>query len=319
MSPNPNNSSGPQSNNDIDPNNPPRPSSSLQGRVVIVTGSGCVEGIGNGRAAAILLAEAGAYVVCLDIQPHLAETTVSMIKEEFGAYRTSGDGTGTRRPTAISLGADVTNPQDCQKAVNFTLETYGRLDILVNNVGILGALGTAVDVDPEEWAKSLAVNITGAMLMSKYAIPAMMKNPRTVFGVKGSIVNIASVAGLLGGNKDHLVYPTSKGAVVNMTRAMASQHADEGIRVNCVCPGMVFTPMMYAKGMPRELREDRRKRSLLKTEGNGWDTGCLVRFLASDQARWMTGAIVPVDAGATAALTYPKNEKEAAVFERAKL
>ncbi|KAF5364805.1 hypothetical protein D9758_009336 [Tetrapyrgos nigripes] len=309
MSPNP-------TNNDIDPNNPPRPSPSLQGRVAIVTGSGCVEGIGNGRAAAILLAEAGAYVVCLDIQPHLAETTVSMIKEEFGAYRTGG--TDTRRPTAISLGADVINPHDCQKAVNFALETYGRLDILVNNVGISGALGTAIDVDPEEWAKSLAVNITGAMLMSKYAIPAMMKNPRTVFGVKGSIVNISSVAGLLGGNQDRLVYSTSKGAVVNMTRAMASQHADEGIRVNCVCPGMVFTPRMYAKGMSQKRRDDRRKRSLLKTEGNGWDTACLIRFLASDQARWMTGAIVPVDAGATAALTYPKND-EAAVLERAKL
>ncbi|THU91426.1 NAD(P)-binding protein, partial [Dendrothele bispora CBS 962.96] len=94
-----------------------------------------------------------------------------------------------------------------------------------------------------------------------------------------------------------------------MTRAMASQHAAQGIRVNCVCPGMVFTPMMYARGMSQEERENRRKRSLLQTEGNGWDTGCSVRFLASDQARWITGAILPVDAGATAAIIYPKNER----------
>jgi NAD(P)-dependent dehydrogenase (short-subunit alcohol dehydrogenase family) len=215
--------------NPNDHNNPPRPSSSLHGRVAIVTGSGCVIGIGNGRAAAILLAEAGAYVVCTDIQPQLAEATVSMIKDEFGVYR-------DKRPTAISLGADVTDPADCKKSVDKTLEVYGRLDILVNNVGVSGPLGTAVEVEVKEWAKALEINVTGAMLMSKYAIPAMTKNPR-VLGVKGSIVNIASVAGLQGGTPGRLLYPTSKGAVVNMTRAMANQHADQGIRVNCVCPG----------------------------------------------------------------------------------
>jgi NAD(P)-dependent dehydrogenase (short-subunit alcohol dehydrogenase family) len=88
----------------------------------------------------------------------------------------------------------------------------------------------------------------------------------------------------------------------NMTRAMAFHHGAQGIRVNCVCPGMVYTPMMYAGGMGEEAREARKNRSLLKTEGNGWDVGAAVRFLAGDEARWMTGVILPVDAGATAAV-----------------
>jgi len=104
-----------------------------------------------------------------------------------------------------------------------------------------------------------------------------------------------------------LLYPTSKGAVVNMTRAMAVHHAPSGIRVNCVCPGMLFTPMLYGQGMPPEVREARRKRSLLQTEGNGWDCGAAVRFLASDEARWMTGVVLPVDAGSTAGTEQSKD------------
>lgn len=137
--------------------------------------------------------------------------------------------------------------------------------------------------------------------MSKYAIPEMEKNSGQW---RGSIVNLASVAGIRGGNP-HLLYPTSKGAIVNMTRAMAVHHAPQGIRVNCVCPGMVYTPMMYAPpgGEPMQdaAREARKGRSLLKTEGTGWDVGAAVRFLAGDEARWMTAVILPVDAGATAA------------------
>jgi NAD(P)-dependent dehydrogenase (short-subunit alcohol dehydrogenase family) len=174
------------------------------------------------------------------------------------------------------------------------MERYGRLDVLVNNVGIAGPPGTAVEVDVDAWSRGLLVNVTSMMLMAKHAIPAMLRNKR------GAIVNIASVAGLLGGHPN-LLYATSKGAVVQMTRAMAVQHGKDGIRVNCVCPGMVYTPMVYAGGMSDALREARRKRSILQTEGSGWDTGAAVVYLASDRARWITGAILPVDAGATAA------------------
>ncbi|KAF8149357.1 hypothetical protein B0H34DRAFT_679164 [Crassisporium funariophilum] len=268
---------------------PPRPSRSLEGRVAIVTGAGSrATGIGNGRAASILLAEAGAQVVCIDMNLEWAEITVSMIVKEFG------------KDTAIAVKADVTKQHDCKLAVDTALNKFGRLDILVNNVGIGGPVGTAVDVDQTGWAHGLEVNVTSMMLMAKFAVPAMEKNKLHPIAGRGSIINIASVAGLVGGTP-MLLYPTSKGAVVNMTRAMAVHHAPSGIRVNCVCPGMLYTPMLFGGGMPSKVREARRNRSLLKTEGNGWDCGCAVRFLASDEARWMTGTILTVDAGSTAA------------------
>jgi NAD(P)-dependent dehydrogenase (short-subunit alcohol dehydrogenase family) len=115
----------------------------------------------------------------------------------------------------------------------------------------------------------------------------------------GAIVNIASVAGLRGGHPS-LLYPTSKGAVVQLTRAMAAHHGREGIRVNCIAPGMVYTPMVYTRGMTEEQRDARRRRSLLHVEGTGWDVGHAVVYLVSDAARWVTGAVLPVDAGWTA-------------------
>lgn len=209
---------------------PPRPSPSLKGRVAIVTGAGSrSSGIGNGRAAAILLSEAGANVVCVDLNLPWAEHTVSMItSHQFF------DGEGGE---AVAVQADVTQELDCKRIVDFALEKYARLDILVNNVGISGPLGTAIDVDLQAWAQGLEVNVTSMMLMAKYAVPAMLRNPLSEFRVRGSIVNIASVAGMMGGTPS-LLYPTSKGAVVNMTRAMAAHHSPGGIRVNCVCPGV---------------------------------------------------------------------------------
>jgi len=206
---------------------PARPSRSLSGRVAIVTGAGSrASGIGNGRAASILLAEAGARVLCVDNNLDWANLTVSMITSEFGPE------------SAVAFKADVTKPTECKAAVDFALERFGRVNILVNNVGIGGPMGTAVDVDPEEWAKGIEVNLTSMVLMAKYAVPAMERNTlkEGAYQGRGAIVNIASVAGLMGGTP-MLLYPTSKGAVVNMTRAMAVHHAQSGIRVNCVCPG----------------------------------------------------------------------------------
>lgn len=151
-----------------------------------------------------------------------------------------------------------------------------------------------------DWAKGLEINVSSMVNMSKFAIPEMLKNDASR-GYRGSIINMGSVAGIKGGTP-HLLYPTSKGAVVNMTRAMAQHHGQEGIRVNCVCPGMVYTPMMYGGGMAPEARESRKNRSLLKVEGTGWDVGAAVRWLASEEARWVTGLILPIDAGATAAV-----------------
>ncbi len=254
-------------------------SSSLAGRVAIVTGAGSRGAeIGNGRAAAILLARRGAKVLLLDATLEAARETERLIAADGG--------------TAMALEADVSDAPQCQRAVAAAVDAWGRVDILVNNVGIGGPAGNAVDLDIEEWDRALRVNVTSMMLMAKYAIPQMRKNGA------GAIVNIASVAGLLGGTPA-LLYPTSKGAVVNMTRAMAAHHGVEGIRVNCVAPGMVYTPMVAGRMTP-EVREARRKRSLLQTEGSGWDVGQAVAYLASDEARWVTGVILPVDAGTTA-------------------
>jgi NAD(P)-dependent dehydrogenase (short-subunit alcohol dehydrogenase family) len=201
------------------------PSRSLAGKVAIVTGAGCAgNGIGNGRAISILLASDGCNVVCMDRELSWAETTVSMVSPSRVP----------NRGHAVAVQADVTSPTDCDKAVQLALDRFGRLDILVNNVGVSGPPGTAVDVDLALWAKSIEVNVAGMVCMAKFAIPAMRRNEGEV---KGSIVNMGSVAGLKGGTP-HLLYPTAKGAVVNMTRAMAAHHAPDAIRVNCVCPGV---------------------------------------------------------------------------------
>lgn len=255
----------------------------LSGRVAIVTGAGsrASGGIGNGRATSVLLAREGARVALVDSVRSSAAETLEMVEREGGE--------------AFVIEADVTDAEACGRAVAETVRRWGRLDILVNNVGVSGPVGTAVEVELEEWDRAMRVNVTSMLLMARYAIPEMRK-----LGA-GAVVNLGSVAGLTGGHP-HLLYPTSKGAVVQMTRAMAAHHGLEGIRVNCVCPGMVYTPMVYAMGMTPEVRERRRRRSLLQTEGTGWDVASAVLYLVSDDARWVTGTILTVDAGTTAGM-----------------
>lgn len=214
------------------------PSRSLVGKVAIVTGAGCAgEGIGNGRAISILLASDGADVLALDLNLEGAQKTAELANAV----------PSSTRGKVIAMKADVTRSEDCQAAVEKALSEFGRLDILINNVGIAGAPGTAVDVDMEAWAKGLEINVSSMVQMAKFAVPAMSKNEGEQ---KGSIVNMGSVAGLKGGTP-HLLYPTSKGAIVNMTRAMAAHHAASGIRVNCVCPGVSAIDLM---GLSTNLR-----------------------------------------------------------------
>jgi NAD(P)-dependent dehydrogenase (short-subunit alcohol dehydrogenase family) len=255
----------------------------MKGKVAIVTGAGSrADGIGNGRAAAVLLAREGASVALLDEVAEWAAATGDLIAAEGG--------------TSMVVPCDVTDEPAAAAAVRRIVDEWGRLDVLVNNVGIGGPPGTAVEVDVAEWERAMRVNVTSMVIMAKHAIPAMIR------GGGGAIVNLSSVAGLTGGHPN-LLYPTSKGAIVNLTRAMAAHHGRDGIRVNAIAPGMVYTPMVYTRGMTAEMREARRMRSLLQTEGTGWDVGQAVLFLASDEARWITGVTLPVDAGATAGLS----------------
>lgn len=253
----------------------------LGGRSAIVTGAGSVgEGIGNGRASAILLARAGAGVTLVDLHGEAAEVTAATIRAEGGQ--------------ALVVEADVADAEGSATVVDAAVAEFGAVDVLVNNVGIAGPRGDATAVDPEAWDAAMRVNVASMMLMAKFAVPLMEE------GGGGSIVNISSAAGLLAGHPN-LLYPTSKGAVVQLTRSMAMHHGSAGIRVNCVAPGAVNTPMAVAHGLTPELREVRRRRSLLKTEGSGWDIGLAVAFLSGSLSRWITGVVLPVDAGYAAA------------------
>lgn len=267
------------------------PEMGLKDKVAIVTGAGSrAEGIGNGRAAAILLAREGCKVVLLDATREWAEATKTMIDKDGG--------------TSMVVVADVADPVSAAAAVETANKAWGRVDILVNNVGIGGPLGNAVDLDPDAWDTAMRINVKSMMLMAKYAIPHMRRQGG------GAIVNIASIDGLRGGNPN-LFYSTSKGAVVNMTRSMAAHHGPEGIRVNCIAPGYVYTPMVYAKGMEEELRDARRKNNLLQTEGTGWDVGSSVVYLVSEQSRWVTGIILSVDAGSMAGTAFNTTPRRA--------
>lgn len=158
------------------------PSRSLKGKVAIVTGAGCFgTGIGNGRAISILLASDECSVVCVDLKLEWATQTVDMILAGHGL--------------ALPFQADVTSAENCQAAVRFAIERFGRLDILVNNVGVAGAVGTAVDVDMEQWARGMEINVASMVQMSKYAIPEMVKNESEM---KGNIVNnmLTQICGL---------------------------------------------------------------------------------------------------------------------------
>lgn len=250
----------------------------LAGKVAIVTGAGAEgDGIGNGRAAAILLARAGARVMVVDRSRELAEHTVEMITAEGGS--------------AAAHAADVTDEEACQAMVAATVARFGRLDLLDNNVGI-GGRGSILETDLATWRRMMQTNVDSMYLVSRHAIPAMV---RTAGG--GAIVNVSSISALR--PRGLTAYTTSKGAVIALTRAMAVDHGPDGVRVNCVAPGPVYTPMVYAPGMSAAARDMRRKASVLGVEGTGWDIGQAVRFLLSDQARYITGQVLVVDGGAT--------------------
>lgn len=245
--------------------------------MAIVTGAGARDdGVGNGRAAALLLAASGAKVLCVDRDLTLAERTTQMIT--------------SAGHTAQAYAADVTQLSNCEAMVAMALTTWGRLDVLDNNVGI-GSRGSVVEEEPDRWRRVMEVNVESMFLSSKAAIPAMLASGG------GAIVNIASISALR--PRGLTAYSTSKSAVIGLTKAMAVDHGDQGIRVNCIAPGPVYTPMVYGRGMSDQARQQRASASLLGIEGTGWDVGHAVRFLASDHARYITGQVLVVDGGTT--------------------
>jgi NAD(P)-dependent dehydrogenase (short-subunit alcohol dehydrogenase family) len=265
----------------------PEDDAGLAGKVALISGGGAAgDGIGNGRAAAILLARAGVKVMVADRELGLAERTVDMIKAEGGI--------------AAALAGDITREAECKALVEATVDIWGRLDLLDNNVGI-GSRGSVVDEKAEEYRRVMQVNVETMFLLSKYAIPAMIKTAKG-----GAIVNISSISAMR--PRGLTTYSTSKAAVIGLTRAMAVDHGRDNIRVNCICPGPMYTPMVYARGMSEAARAQRAKASVLKTEGTGWDVGHAVKFLLSDHARYITGQVLVVDGGVT--LQAPERESQ---------
>ena len=259
----------------------------LKGKVALVSGGGAAgDGIGNGRASSILLGRAGAHVMVVDRDIALAQRTAKMITDEGGS--------------ADARAADVTSEAECQALIDATVARFGRLDLLDNNVGI-GSRGSVIDEKPDTWRRLMQVNVETMFLVAKHAIPAMVKTAR-----RGAIVNISSISALR--PRGLTAYTTTKAAIIGLTRAMAVDHAKQGIRVNCVAPGPVYTPMVYGRGMSEAAREQRRRASALGIEGTGWDIGYAVRFLLSDHARYITGHTLVVDGGVT--LQAPERESQ---------
>ena len=254
------------------PERPPR----LEGKVAIVTGAGSSgPGVGNGKAAAVLFAREGAKVMLADAVLSRAEETLAMIRDEGGE--------------AEVFEANVINADDCRRMVEATVERYGRLDILDNNVGI-SRRGSVLEISEEDWDFVMAVNVKSIVLCSKFAIPRMIESGG------GSIINISSIAGMRAHSSTP--YTTSKAAVQGLTMSMAADHGPDGIRVNCIAPGLVYSPMV-APRMDSDLREIRKNAAPLRTEGDSWDIGYTALFLASDESRWINGVTLPVDAGLT--------------------
>ncbi|MEM7094572.1 MAG: SDR family oxidoreductase [Actinomycetota bacterium] len=263
----------------------PEDDDDLTGRVVIVGGGGAPDdAMGNGRATALLFARRGASVAIVDRDGESAKTTAHMVESAGG--------------TGAWFAADVTDADACSEVVDATLERFGRLDALNNNVGVGSELASVVDADLDRFDKVMAINVRSVVAMSRAAIPAMLQSPALDDRRGGgSVVNVSSISALR--PRGLTAYSTSKGAVIALTQAMAVDHAADGIRVNCVTPGPVYSARMAARGMTPEQRDARRRASLLGQEGTPWDVANAVVFLASARAKWITGQSLVVDGGAT--------------------
>lgn len=249
----------------------------LAGKVALVTGAGSSgPGIGNGKATATLFAREGAKVACVDHVLERAAETVAQIEAEGG--------------TAFALAADVTKQDQCAQMVAATVDRYGGLDILHNNVGV-GSREAIWDVTEAEWDRVMNVNVKGAVFASQAAIPHLEASGR------GCIINIASIAGLRH-YRNIPAYQASKAAVIGLTTSMAGDLGEKRIRVNCIAPGQVWTPMVAARMSP-ERRQERERSGMLKEEGNAWDIAWAAVYLASDEARWVTAQVLVIDAGVT--------------------
>jgi len=258
----------------------------LEGKVAIVSGAGSVgPGWGNGRATAVRFAEEGAKIFAVDRDAERMRETVDGVKKAGGAITTHL--------------CDVTRSEDVAKMVEACVKAYGRIDILVNNVGGSAAGGPA-EMSEETWKAQIDFNLTSVFLGCKHVIPVMEKQGG------GAIVNIASTSGIRFTGNPQVGYAATKAGVIQLSRVVAVQYADKGIRVNTVVPGQLHTPMVEARlakqragGDVEALLKSRLDRIPIGFMGDGRDTANAALFLASDEARFITGTEIVVDGGMT--------------------
>jgi NAD(P)-dependent dehydrogenase (short-subunit alcohol dehydrogenase family) len=259
----------------------------LRDKVAVVVGAGQTPGdtIGNGRATAILFAREGARVLLVDRSRPSALETQSMIRDEGGE--------------SAVVEADITREADCRDMARAALETYGRIDVLHNNVGIGTGDAGPVHLDEEAWDRIHSVNLKGVFLTCKHVLPAMREQGC------GSIINVSSIAAVC--SVGMLAYKTSKAGLNALTHSLALGNARYGIRVNAIMPGLMNTPMAIesiatARGISKEALIEARDAQvpLGGKMGTAWDVAYAALFLASDEARFITGVLLPVDGGQSA-------------------
>ncbi len=263
----------------------------LKDKVALVTGAGSIgPGWGNGKAISVLFAREGASVLGVDINSEAADETGAIIAGEGGTY--------------ASHRADVTERDQVDSVVQACMDTFGRIDVLVNNVGI-AKVGGPVELDEAEWDRVMDINLKSAFLTSKAVLPHMVAQGG------GAIVNIASIAAIRWTGVPYATYYASKGGMLAFTRGVALEYARRGIRANCVLPGLMNTPMVHAgltgaygkEGDVGNLIAVRDAQCPMGHMGDAWDVAHAALYLASDEAKYVTAAELVVDGGITAKFT----------------
>ena len=262
--------------------------SRLEGKSAIVFGAGSSgPGWGNGKAAAVAYAREGARVACVDLVADAAEETVAIIRAEGFE--------------AIAIAADVTDLASVEAAAQATARTFGGISILHNNVGVTH-MGGPVELDEAEFQAALDLNIGPVYRTAKAVLPHMLK------AGGGAIVNISSLAAIRYVGYPYFAYYATKAAVNQATVALAMQYARQGVRANCVMPGLIDTPLIYKQisgqyGSVEEMVAARNKMVPLGRMGTAWDVAAACVFLASDDAQFITGICLPVDGGQSCAVS----------------
>ncbi len=255
----------------------------LKGKTALVFGAGSIgPGWGNGKACAVTYARAGARVVAVDLDIEKARETCDIIKHEGGK--------------ALPLAADVANSKSIKKVVDQTIEKFGSIDILHNNVGI-SLPGGPVDLSEADWDRSIDCNLKSVFLACKHVLPIMERQG------SGVIINISSILSVRVSHYDQIAYYASKAGVDHLTRAVAVKYADKGIRCNSIQPGLINTPLLYgnkevvidAHGSVEAMVSDRNTASPTGKMGEAWDIANAALFLASDKAAYINGVVLPVD------------------------